>query len=158
MRDPPLPDESNPYLQKSPSTMVCVGFPLPKTTPPENSLAGGGIVGLRPLTNLILPRCPLLTPCPHEAWCLGCEVFILVASGVWLSHQCTEVRFTSFLSGGFITAIVVKPPERKLAKHTSVQWVDLLGCSAFHTSPLITKSVVALGDQGMLCWVCTLCG
>jgi hypothetical protein len=31
------------------------------------------------------------------------------------------VRFSSFLSGGFITAIVVNPPERKLAKHTSVQ-------------------------------------
>ena len=36
--------------------------------------------------------------------------------------QCTEVRFASFLSGGFITAIVVNPPERKLAKRTYVQW------------------------------------
>ena len=36
--------------------------------------------------------------------------------------QCTEVRFASFLSGGFITAIVVNPPEMKLAKRTSVQW------------------------------------
>ena len=35
--------------------------------------------------------------------------------------QCTEVRFASFLSGEFITAIVVNPPERKLAKHISVQ-------------------------------------
>jgi hypothetical protein len=35
--------------------------------------------------------------------------------------QCTEVRFASFLSGGFITAIVGNPPERKLAKRTSVQ-------------------------------------
>ena len=34
--------------------------------------------------------------------------------------QCTKVRFVSLLSGGFITAIVVNPPERKLAKHTSV--------------------------------------
>ena len=32
-------------------------------------------------------------------------------------QQCTEVRFTSFLSGGFITAIIVDP----LAKSTSVQ-------------------------------------
>jgi hypothetical protein len=32
------------------------------------------------------------------------------------------MRFASFLSGGFITAIVVNPPERKLAKRTSVQW------------------------------------
>ena len=37
-------------------------------------------------------------------------------------NQCTEVRFASFLSSGFITAIVVNPPERKLAKHTSVHW------------------------------------
>ena len=34
--------------------------------------------------------------------------------------HCTEVCFDSFLSGGFITAIVVNPPERKLAKCTSV--------------------------------------
>ena len=33
----------------------------------------------------------------------------------------TELRFASFLSGGFITAIVVNPPERKLAKRTSVR-------------------------------------
>jgi hypothetical protein len=38
----------------------------------------------------------------------------------WLA-QCTEVRFAIFFSGGFITAIVVNPPERKLAKYTSVQ-------------------------------------
>ena len=35
--------------------------------------------------------------------------------------QCMDVRFASFLSGGFITAIVVNPPEKKLAKRTSVQ-------------------------------------
>ena len=35
--------------------------------------------------------------------------------------QCTEVRFASLLSGGFITAVVVNQPERKLAKRTSVQ-------------------------------------
>jgi hypothetical protein len=33
----------------------------------------------------------------------------------------TEVCFASFLSGGFITAIVVNPPERQLAKRTCVQ-------------------------------------
>ena len=32
----------------------------------------------------------------------------------------TEVRFASLLSGGFITAILVNPPESKLAKRTSV--------------------------------------
>ena len=47
--------------------------------------------------------------------------------------QCTQVRFASFLSGGFITAtIVVNPPESKLAKHTSVQ------CSALHIFLLCT--------------------
>ena len=34
--------------------------------------------------------------------------------------QSTELRFANFLSGGFITVIVVNPSERKLAKHTSV--------------------------------------
>ena len=34
--------------------------------------------------------------------------------------QCTEVRFASLLSGGFITAVEVNPTERKLAKRTSV--------------------------------------
>ena len=43
-----------------------------------------------------------------------------------LLKQCTEVRFASFLSGGFITAIIVNPLERKLAKRTSVQWFDVL--------------------------------
>ena len=36
------------------------------------------------------------------------------------------MRFASFLSGGFITAIVVNPQERKLAKRTSVWWLRLL--------------------------------
>ena len=35
-------------------------------------------------------------------------------------HKCTEVRFASFFSGGFIIAMVVNPPERRLAKCTSV--------------------------------------
>ena len=32
------------------------------------------------------------------------------------------MRFASFLSGGFTTVAVINPPERKLAKRTSVQW------------------------------------
>jgi len=40
--------------------------------------------------------------------------------------QRTEVHFASLFSGGFITAIVVNPPERKLAKHTSVQRVKAI--------------------------------
>ena len=39
--------------------------------------------------------------------------------------QCTEVRFAIFLSISFITAIVVNPQAWKLAKRTSVQWVNL---------------------------------
>ena len=35
--------------------------------------------------------------------------------------QGTEVRFASFFSGGFVTAIVVNPPERKLSKRIFVQ-------------------------------------
>ena len=42
----------------------------------------------------------------------------------WLKHFCLwmfqQVRFASFLSDGFIATIVVNPPERKLAKRTSV--------------------------------------
>ena len=37
-------------------------------------------------------------------------------------HHCREVRFASFLSGGFTTMVVISPLERKLAKHTSVHW------------------------------------
>ena len=40
--------------------------------------------------------------------------------------QCTEVRFVSFLSGGFTTMAVINPPERELAKRTSVKWFDAL--------------------------------
>ena len=40
--------------------------------------------------------------------------------------NCTEVRFAIFFSGGFITAIVVNPPERKLAKRTYMHWVSYL--------------------------------
>ena len=41
-------------------------------------------------------------------------------------EQCTEVCFASFFPGGFITAIVINSPERKLAKRTLVQWTGLL--------------------------------
>ena len=41
-------------------------------------------------------------------------------------HHCTEVRFASFLSVGFMTAIVVDPPKRKLTKRISVHWLIFL--------------------------------
>ena len=37
--------------------------------------------------------------------------------------QCTHVRFARFLSGGFITMTVIKSPEKKLPKRTSVNVV-----------------------------------
>ena len=36
---------------------------------------------------------------------------------------CTEVRFASFLSGGFTTMAVMNPPEKKLEKRTYVHCV-----------------------------------
>ena len=41
-------------------------------------------------------------------------------------HQLyTEMRFAIFLSGCFITVIVVNPPEKKLAKRTTVNCLVL---------------------------------
>ena len=52
----------------------------------------------------------------------------IITPGKQESH-CTEVRFASFLSSGFITAIVVNPPEKKLAKRTSVHCTILVDLS-----------------------------
>ena len=52
-----------------------------------------------------------------DLWGLGAESWFVVASYAFaeMTLQCTEVRFSSLFSGGFITAIIVNPPERKLA-------------------------------------------
>ena len=39
--------------------------------------------------------------------------------------QCTEVRFASFLSVGFITMAVINPPDWKLANRNSVQYLEV---------------------------------
>ena len=39
--------------------------------------------------------------------------------------ECTEVRFASLLSGENTTIAVINPPEKKLAKPTSVHCVSL---------------------------------
>ena len=39
------------------------------------------------------------------------------------SAQCTEVRFASFLSGGFTTTVVMYPPEKKVENCTSVDCI-----------------------------------
>ena len=41
-------------------------------------------------------------------------------TGKWFSEHCTQVHFVSFFSGRFTTMTVINPPERKLAKRTSV--------------------------------------
>ena len=51
----------------------------------------------------------------------------------FLFPEYTEVRFASFLSGGFTTMAVINPPERKLAKRTSVYWeLGFLPTPVFH--------------------------
>ena len=52
-------------------------------------------------------------------------------------RHCTEVRFASFLSGGFTTMAVINQPERKLAKRTSVH--PMVGFP-----PLLTSSIFDL--------------
>ena len=58
---------------------------------------------------------------PLTLW-KGCEnVHIYVPI---LSVQCTEVRFASFLSGGFTTMAVINPPDWKVANRTFVQCTE----------------------------------
>ena len=52
--------------------------------------------------------------------------------------HCTKVLFASFLSGGFTTMAVMKPPESKLAKCTSVHWLHLQRVVSCHI--IFTKS------------------
>ena len=47
----------------------------------------------------------------------------MLSRGRW--QTIVGVRFSSFLSGGFITSIIVNPPERKLPKRISVQCMIL---------------------------------
>ena len=46
-------------------------------------------------------------------------ILVSIIESNYFTHW-TEVCFASFLSSGLIPAIVVNPPEKKLAKHTSV--------------------------------------
>ena len=54
----------------------------------------------------------------------------LIVKLVMKKLQCTEVRFASFLSSRFITAIVVNPTERKLAKThlCAMGWIAAAKC------------------------------
>ena len=40
-----------------------------------------------------------------------------------LPSRCTEVHFASLLSGGFPTIALINPPEKKMAKPTSVHCI-----------------------------------
>jgi hypothetical protein len=42
------------------------------------------------------------------------------------SLNCTDVRFASFLSGGFTTMAVMNPPEKKLEKRTFMHCTDVI--------------------------------
>ena len=44
----------------------------------------------------------------------------VVVAAATSTQQYKKVRFASFFSGGFTTMAVIDPPERKLAKRTSV--------------------------------------
>ena len=57
-----------------------------------------------------------------------------------ITHS-TEVRFTSFLSGGFTTMAVINPPKRKLAKRMSVHCTEMRFAS-FLSGGFITAIVV----------------
>ena len=62
--------------------------------------------------------------------------------------QYTEVRFVSFLSGGFTTISVINPLERKLSKHTSVHYlvkaeIGLMGDNKTTTSQLMSLPAAA---------------
>ena len=49
-----------------------------------------------------------------------------VSIGPNVKVDISTLHFASFLSGGFTTMAVIKPPEKKLAKRTSVHWLNML--------------------------------
>ena len=57
----------------------------------------------------------------------------------YIGYHCTDARFASSLSGGFTTMEVMNPPESKLAKLTSVQWVG--GMALGHFKQLIKSKI-----------------
>ena len=59
------------------------------------------------------------TSCVSNLWHSWELIIFRIPSSYYVLH-CTEVRFVSFLSGGFTIMAVINPPERKLAKRISV--------------------------------------
>ena len=64
---------------------------------------------------------------------------------------CTEVRFASFVSGGFIIAIVVNPPERNLAKRTSVACPNFPFAMSLSKFGVKLLSEIDVRDQSLIC-------
>ena len=64
----------------------------------------------------------------RDLWGLRAESWFVVASYAFAKMilQCTEMRFASFLAGGFTNMALINPPERKLAKLTYVHWGIIL--------------------------------
>ena len=64
-------------------------------------------------------------------------------------NYCTEVHSASFFSGEFTTMAVINPPERKLAKRTSVY------CSALphHFQIFAAKSKNSTNHKSVLVWL-----
>ena len=68
---------------------------------------------------------------------------ILSFEAVRAHNHCTEVRFANFLSGGFTIMAVIDPPEKKLAKHTSVHCDSMAMVNlnkSKETTPMITTA------------------
>ena len=66
-----------------------------------------------------------------------------------IMHKCiatqrTEVHFSCLLSGGFTNMAVINPPERKLAKRTSVHWTGHYFTEKSNPPNSIKK---------LLCWI-----
>ena len=61
-----------------------------------------------------------------------------------------EVRFASLQSGRFITVIVVNPPERKLAKRTSVKCSNIMHWLKSASNQNISKIIFVLGSYEYL--------
>ena len=72
------------------------------------------------------------------------SVWVDVDIEIFWTIDCTEVRFASFLSGGFTTMAVINPLERKLVKRISVYCI----ASDFLKSFLVfvEKGFVKSGD------------
>ena len=68
-----------------------------------------------------MPLTPRISnlPAVQQAGSYGSKAETIYVSSLSPAHY-TEVRFASFLSGGFSNMAVINQPERKLAKHTSV--------------------------------------